>query len=595
MVPTRTRPVLLALTVVLSGTLFVVAQPTVPLPPRGGGRAVSTQPEPLSDAKALEVAGLSAEDPAGLIAYLRQRTLSDADMSKIQSVIRRLGSDDFDERLRASLDAERFGPAAVAPLRAAAEGDPDPEVAYRAADCLRRVEKVPHAAVAAAAVRALTTSKPPGTAGALLGFLPLADSVHVSDAICHTLAVVAVRDGKPDPDVVKALTDATAVRRAAAVVALIVAGGRDRVAAVYPRLLQAAATETDPDAKFRMNFALAIDARESEAVGRLLTQLPDLPRGRLWQAEDLLLQLAGKDAPKAVLGRSTESRVTARDTWQDWWSKAAPTRDLASFEYVPRVTGNTIITLLDARGFSAGQVVELGPDMKERWRITGLSHPLDAQVLADGTFAIVEQSANRVTIRDSDGRVLATRTTPDPNQNRGHCMPQQVQVLPNGNLLVTYQNLVVEFRSKTGEEVLRYSPGALDIRGARRLANGETVVLFQAPPRVVTLDAQGKEVPERTLKVGPLYFQAQIVESEPGRILVAEQNRVAEYDRRDGKAVWVKTVNMPRSVQRLPNGNTLVVETTPQPSRLVEYAPNGEEVWSHAATGGYQIFRGYRR
>ena len=67
--------------------------------------------------------------------------------------IKRFGVDDFDERVRATEAIVSFGPAAIGPLRAASR-DSDPEVAFRARQALKRLETVPHTAVAAAAVRA---------------------------------------------------------------------------------------------------------------------------------------------------------------------------------------------------------------------------------------------------------------------------------------------------------------------------------------------------------------------------------------------------------------------------------------------------------
>src|SRR5581483_10979363 len=209
-------------------------------------------------------ASLKADDPQGLLDYIRQRTLSDADLSKIQAVIRRLGSEDFQERQRAAVEVERFGPAAVGPLRTAAHGDPDYEVAYRASECLKRMEKVPHAAVAAAAVRALGKLRPPGTAPVLLAFLPLADDEAVADDIRATLTAVAVHDGKADPALVAALTDPVAARRAAAAVALIEGGSpgeRIRVKDAYPKVREAVKAEKDIETKFQVLYAMLTVAR----------------------------------------------------------------------------------------------------------------------------------------------------------------------------------------------------------------------------------------------------------------------------------------------------------------------------------------------
>jgi hypothetical protein len=83
------------------------------------------------------------------------------------------------------------------------------------------------------------------------------------------------------------------------------------------------------------------------------------------------------------------------------------------------------------------------------------------------------------------------------------------------------------------------------------------------------------------------------LESENGTatVLVAdsENDRVVEYARRDGD--WVKTwevgsnrLNWPRDADRLPNGNTLIVDTLNH--RVIEVTPQGEIVWEYYATWG---------
>ena len=81
----------------------------------------------------------------------------------------------------------------------------------------------------------------------------------------------------------------------------------------------------------------------------------------------------------------------------------------------------------------------------------------------------------------------------------------------------------------------------------------------------------------------------QYLESESGTptMLVAdsENDRVVEYARENG--TWNRTwtlsggLNWPRDADRLPNGNTLVVDT--QNHRVIEVTPTGEVVWEFYA------------
>jgi hypothetical protein len=203
-----------------------------------------------------------------------------------------------------------------------------------------------------------------------------------------------------------------------------------------------------------------------------------------------------------------------------------------------------------------------------------------------------------VTIRDTTGRVLGSRTVGGPNRTHGN--PQQVQVLENGNMLVTCRNVIVEFKKDKDEPVWQYvrnNPNnPSDIAAAYRLPDGETLVFAMTGPNHVSfLDDKGKEVPDRKLKTGMPFYQAHVAAAGPDRVLLAEMNQVVEYDLKKNEVVWKKSTNQPRSVQRLPNGNTLVVDVSGNSSRVVEFTPDGDEVWSHVPESGWQVYRAYRR
>jgi hypothetical protein len=185
---------------------------------------VTTETPLLSDAEALKQAGLPADEAGPLLEYLRARTLTDVDQTKIGNIIKKFGADEFDVRVKATEEVERFGPAAIGPLKAA-ERDADPEVAYRARQALKHMEKVPHSQVSAAAVRAVARLKPKDGAAVLVAFLPMADTEEVAEDIRTALTELAVtEDGKPEPALVAALEDKSVLRRSAAYVALTEGG-----------------------------------------------------------------------------------------------------------------------------------------------------------------------------------------------------------------------------------------------------------------------------------------------------------------------------------------------------------------------------------
>ncbi len=600
----------------LAAALLASAPPSLaqPLPlRRAPALAPNTEATALfeaakADKAALAAAKIAPADADGLLAYFERRTLSEVDANAIQAVIERLGAESFGERLKAMDDAEKYGPAAVGPLRKATLIDPTNvnaanfELAYRAGEVLKRLEKVPHAGIAVAAVRALAKVPHPRTARVLLGFLPQADDQSTAEEIQRTLVAVASAGGKADPFLVESLKDRSPQKRVFAATALIEGGdakSRVRVPDAYPKVVEAARVEADPDAKFVMTLALAVTARDKDAVGAILAMLPELPRGRLWQAEDLLLVLAGADAPKLAFGATKPAVVKAQAAWQAWWAKALPSIDLDKLAYTPRVQGKTLLVVMDQRNGS-GYVAELGPDMKERWRITNLSSPHDAQVLADGTVAVAENNINSVSVRDTAGRVLSQKATAGNAARRVSGPPHQLQVLPGGDLFVVCRNAVLEMkRDKPDQAVVFDRSLTHDITAAVRLPNGETAVQLQTgPDHLIFLDKAGKEIPDRKVKVGPPPYQSHMANSGEDRVLISEQQKVVEYDIKENKVVWSHPIVNARSVQRLPNGNTLIVDgngNADGSNRVVEVTPAGEEVWSHRLASGVMIFRAYRR
>ena len=583
----------------LAGLVPTAAQnaPPVPVQPPvrrlivNGAAATATQPAaespPITDEEALKQAGLSAADGAKLVEYLRQRTLSDADEGKIKAIIHRFGADEYEDREKASAEVELFGPAAIKPLRDA-EKDVDPEVAIRATRALKHMEKVPHAAVAAAAARAVVKAKPPGAAAALLGYLPSADTEGVADDIRAALVALAAPDGRPEPAIVAALADASPVRRAAAYVALVEGGPaaeRVRIKETYPRVVEAVRKEADTDAKFRGLWALVLTTRDKEFVGDLIGTIPELPRGRIWQLEELLLQLGGTAPKDGGFGKSPEALAKARDAWQGWWKERAAATDLAKLDFKPRVQGFTDLVQLDT-GFSMSSVARLGPDLKEKWRISGLSSATDLRVLADGRIFIAEQNGPRVTERDQTGKVLSERRM---NQ------PLGLDTLPNGGLLVVCRGQIVEY-DKDGNEVQTFTRPNYDIMAGRRLPGGDTVFVtntFQGQgPNCHRLDAKLKDMGKsHTLGRVQTYHTMDVLGDD--RILACEFDRVVEYDLKTGKAGWTYQVPQPTSCQRLPNGNTLIAcSGTPN---VVEVNPAGEVVWDYSLKAGQRVTRAYRR
>lgn len=561
----------------------------VPAKPPALGADQATQ-----DKTALEAVGLKGDDFDGMLAYLKSRTLTDADLTKIAALIKKLGDEDFDTRTAATVALEKLGPPAIAPLQTAAKDDAaDPEAQYRSRDVLQRMEKVPHAEIAAACVRALAQAKKPAAVPVLLAYLPVADTGAVADAIRDTLAAYAVVDGKPSPLLLAALSDPNPARRGAVGVALLGDGSNAEVLkAVLPKVLAAATAEKDPAAKFDMTFAVLLTGRDKAAMPLLLDLLPGLSRAQVWQVEDVLVQLAGKDAPKArCIQGNQASFEKAQKAWAGWWENAGGKLDLAKASLASRIKGRLLVLAHNYQFNASGMLIEFGADEQERNRLTGIGFPMDVAFTPDGRIWTADQNTSSIVERDLTGKQISTRQIliDLPNGGRMGGQPQGVDVTPDGGVMAVCRNALVVYNKK-GDVTVKYvrpnnaNFGNHDITGAVRMSTGEYAVFVQnqgpqgQKPEVIFLDKEGKAIEKKVVKVPSASYQGAIIESGDGRVTVTEQGGVSEYDIKTGKAVWTKTgLSNPMSLQRLPNGNTLVMYNA---GTVVELTPEGETAWT---------------
>jgi hypothetical protein len=510
-----------------------------------------------ADEELLKGAEIATTDEA-LLAFLRSRTLNESDNDKLKILIRQLGDDSFEVREKASLGLVARGAAAEPFLREALKST-DIEVVRRAEECLRQIKRGVSAAVPAAAVRMLGRRKPVGATEVLLAYLPHADSETVADEVRRALTGLALRDGKPDPLLMKALTDKLGVRRAAAAEALCRAGATEARAEVR-KLLQ------DPEPLVRLQVGLALaSAKDRDAVPVLIDLLAQLPREQSWQTEDILLRLAGDKAPSTALGDDSATREKCRSAWAEWWRDQGPKVDLAKLDEAPTLLGYTLVVLLDA-----GRAMELDKANKPRWTVDGLQFPLDIQLLPNSRILVAEHGANRVTERDFTGKIVWEKEVESP---------LVAQRLPGGNTFIGTNGRLLEI-TPTGKEVFTYTPPGLDsIMKAQKLRNGDVACVLQGG-RFIRLDARGREIRSFAVNVSTSGGRIDVLPN--GHVLVPEHrnNRLVEYDA-EGKVVWEVPVQQPIAAVRLPNGNSLVTSMNEQ--RAIELNPKGAEVWQFKA------------
>jgi hypothetical protein len=525
-------------------------------------QATAAEPDPVAADEQMLMAASVSTDNASLLKFFRERTLTKESRARVATQIRYLGHASFRMREKASEDLVRTGSLAVPMLREAAANS-DLEVARRAQRCLQQIDSGPSIELASAAARLLAVRKPLETAEVLLNYLPDAPDETVRDLVRTSLAAVAFQNGKTNLAVVRDLASPVAVRRAAAAEALCRAGATEQYPAAR-RLLQ------DRDPLVRLLVALALArAGDREAVPVLIALLTELPEEQTWRAEDVLLRLAGDQAPNQPLGLASEERRKVRDAWQGWWQRNRDQVNLARLADTPALLGLTTIAHWD--NGQGGRIVELGPDSKPRREIQNIPWPIDFYVLPGNRMLCAEYYVNKVTERNLKGELLWEKSLPEN--------PLAAQRLPSGNTFIVMRGEIVEV-DRAGKEVAAIRPPAHDIVSAIKMRNGQ-ISLITMSGQFKRLDAAGKEL--KTFSVGTVHSYAAIDVLPNGHVLVPhfDQGKVAEYDM-TGKTVWEASVPQPTAPVRLPNGHTLVACRDAQ--LVVELDRAGKTVWTYKST-----------
>jgi hypothetical protein len=513
-----------------------------------------------SDVQLLESNHLKTDD-ATLLDVFRRRTLNETELERVRAVIRQLGDESYKVRERAVADLVSRGPVVTELLKGALK-NADLEVTRRVVRCLERIkEKDYPQGVLSAVARQIARRKPAGAVEVLLAYLPYTDNDEVADEVRSSLASLAVRDGKTDPALTKALQEKSPIRRAAAGEALCRADFVRQKDAVQ-RLLR------DPEAEVRFRVAMAlIHAGQREAVPALINVLPDVSQVLAWQGEDVLLRLAdGREPPAVSFGPDPAARRKAQSAWTSWWQVHGAMADPAKLNTRPPLLGYTVVVLLDE-----GEILELGKNNQVRWEIKNLMFPLDAQVLPGDRVLVAEYQARKITERNQRGEIVWEQTV--------EAGPLVGQRLPNGNTFIATALELYEV-DPAHKVIFSHTFGTREqVMKAVKLPRGD-IVCLTTELRVVRLDASGKEMASFPVALGTRLHGGRIDVLPKGHVLIPHngENKVAEYDS-SGREVWKVTIDQPVAAVRLPNGNTLV--TTMAQNRAVEFDRSGREVWQY--------------
>jgi HEAT repeat protein len=495
-------------------------------------------------------------DGPSLLAFLRKRYGGATD-EQIRKLIEQLGDDSFDTRESASQELITLGVRAR-PFLKKALSHADLEIRYRAERCLLEVEKRGGVTlqVTAAAIRQVGRLRPAGAVALLLESVGSAEDEPTAAEMRVALGQVGVRNGKADPLLVKALTDRSVPKRLAAALALV------HCEAQLPNVRKRL---KDDDLAIRLHVGLALLQRgERDALKVLAEAMAEKPTRETAVAEDMLFRLAGERSP-TLSADTVAARRTYRDAWLAWAKEHGPKADLAILKEHARLAGFTTIVLLDKN-----EVLDLDASNRVRWRITGLETPLDVQRLSGERVLLAEHAGNRVTERDSKGKVVWQFKVE---------APLMAQRLSNGNTFITTKARLIEV-DKKGNEVSSYTRPLNDhFMRARRLPGGDTIMITQlGVSRFVRIDRFGKEVSSFGVEV--YTSGGRIDMTTAGNVLIPElhNNRIVERSM-DGKLVREIAVQQPITAFTLPNGHIII--TSMLQKRAFEVGRSGKEVWEY--------------
>jgi HEAT repeat protein len=515
------------------------------------------------DAKVLRDAGLSSDD-AGLLAYFRDRTVTEERKAHLKKLVDRLGHRLYSVREKAVSELIKSGPLAV-PLLKEALRNAELEVHLRAQQCLEKIEETPHSTLTTSAARLLAKRKPVGALETLLTYLPSSDWEATSDALMAAAADLGISD-RPEPGVLapallKAAKDSDVRRRLTAAYAL------GRASPQYRETLYT--LQKDGNAAVRLEAAVSLlRLRDRKAVDTLLALVGDGPLEVARQAEDMLFFLAGEGAPNNTnLDEKQAARRQARDTWEKWWDANQGKVDLAKIDLDNFSHGLIVTCEVDGLGDFPGRVCAFDRNGRKRWSVENLRSPADFELLRNGRILVAEHWAKRVTERDRQGNIKWEFKL---NTHAVGC-----HRLRNGNTLIASQSEVVVV-SPAGDRVFTHNYGGL--HSAEVLPNGN-FLLCDSAANIIELDKVGKQVmsfkPQKYSEGSGYWSGADYLGNGRYLVCMSGSSKVIETDAK-GQVFKEFSVHHPCWATRARDGTTWATETDNR--AIVQFNAQGKEI-----------------
>ncbi len=483
-------------------------------------------------------------DDKVLLHEFRSRTMTDDERDQALGLIQKL--DDVSAEVREKAQTELLGMGRrVAPLLRQAAAGANPRLGQVAQNVLQMIEKDSPNPLPAAAGRMLALRAPDGAVATLLAYLPYTDSEQADDQLRGLLNSLAAHDAKAVPVLVKTLDDKIGARRSAAAVALARRGAGDNLAAVK-KLFK----DPDADVRFRTAAAVLSYAKDKDAVPVLIGLLTDLPQDRVWQAESVLVTVAGDKAPSSSLA-DADGRKKAVADWTAWWTANAAAVDLAKIDFgEDHELGYLLVVETNFPGKVGGRVLEQDSGGKVRWAIENVQWPQDAQVAGPNRVVMIDLNGQHVCERE----IHTNKVIWETNVNQGF----RVQRLPNGNTFVACRNGLMEY-DRNGNQVVNLQRPNEWLLDAQMMPNGQ-IAMLNNQGQYTRMDAKG----EKELKSAHVPFNpnfgingAQVLPNDHVIVTVWNTGKITEYDA-DGKEVLEAAVQQASSFFRLSNGHLLV-------------------------------------
>lgn len=535
------------------------ACPLVILSTSRADEASRTSPDFAYAERALRKAGIATQGN-GLLAYLREHTLTAAKRQRLANRVRALGSAEYTEREKAGHELVELGRAALPYLRPAVN-DPDLEISRRARRCIEQIQRSPNPSLPVLAALLIKERRPAGAVAVLLDYLPSIEDESLEETWLDLLRDVGWREGRADPALIAALTDKRPRYRVAAAHVL----GRGSDAAVRCRV---APLLRDADATVRFEAAAAL-ARfgDKKAVAVLLSLLGEGSFSLACRSEYLLRLLAAEHAPELSLDRDEPAlRRACRAAWESWWKEQSERIDFGRLRSEEPPHGMTVVC---EDGDDGSRLCEWAQGGQTLWEMRRLEGAHAVQLLPNGRVLVAEHHANRVSERDREGKIYWQE------QTAGNPIACQRQA--NGNTLIaTYKELYEITPDR--KRVFRHSDRR-DFRDALRLRNGH-ILYITGDGMLVEYDALCEHL-LRTIEpkffADGAKFRARVEPLLNGRFLLTlgGSHRVIEIDS-SGKLHWEHSIRSPMSATRLRNGHTLIACS--QERCVVEVDRAGKEI-----------------